>query len=203
METPPVHISSYFPTFRACIRFLFSRYALYALIAFVTLIALLYAEENFRGKMAWERYRKAAEARGVRFDFASFIPAPVPDEQNAVAIPLVHSWFRRIASRAQGPEPGDADWEALMLVNRAESRISSRKISPDRRSTERFTDLVAIKESLEQLQSGKKTREFSIGQQDRTPDERAKAAGAILEYLKPYQFAFDQFRAASQRPHAR
>jgi hypothetical protein len=196
METPPVHTDSHFPTFHRCRLFIFSRRSVYALIVLITLIALFYAEENFRGKIAWDHYRKEAEARGVRFDFASFIPAPVPDDQNAVAIPLVRSWFQR-------PQPDDPDWAALTLVTKAESRVSSRKIRPDRRSTERFTDLVAIQESLAQLQSGKKDRNVSVVDQDRTPKERAEAAAAVLEYLKGYQFAFDQFRAASKRPYAR
>src|SRR5436190_16110527 len=130
MENPPVITESRFPTFRRGFGFVFSRRLVYALTVLITIVALCYAEENFRGKIAWSRYRKAAEARGVKFDFASFIPAPVPDEQNAVAIPLVRSWFQR-------PQPEDPDWEAMTLVTKAESRVNSRKNPLERRSTER------------------------------------------------------------------
>ncbi len=46
------------------------------LAALVTLIGLFFAEEDWRGKHAWETYRREAEARGVVFDFARFIPPP-------------------------------------------------------------------------------------------------------------------------------
>jgi len=61
----------------------------------VTAHALFCTEENIRGKRAWERYRREAEARGEQLDFAAFIPKPVPDEQNFAATPLVRSWFRK------------------------------------------------------------------------------------------------------------
>jgi hypothetical protein len=47
-----------------------------------TLLAALYAEENWRGKNAWEKYKREAEARGVEFDWHKVIPPAVPDDQN-------------------------------------------------------------------------------------------------------------------------
>ena len=55
----------------------------------ITLIALLYAEENWRGKRAWENFKREWEAKGERFDLAAFIPKPVPDEQNFAMTPLL------------------------------------------------------------------------------------------------------------------
>ena len=50
------------------------RWGLIGLAGLVTLAAILITEENWRGKRAWENYRRAAEARGERFDLASLVP---------------------------------------------------------------------------------------------------------------------------------
>lgn len=194
METEPNPRPSRFPTFRRCVRAVFSRRSLYALIALVTLTALYHAEENFRGKRAWERYRKEAEARGVKFDFAAFIPPPVPDEQNAANNRIVQEWFPK-------PLLDDANWPKL--VANAEQRIASPKNPTERRTTERFIDLMAMKEALAEEESGKEKRNQRIAQADPTPQERAGAALAVLESLKVYQPALDELRAASKRPYVR
>ncbi|MBI2947874.1 MAG: hypothetical protein HYY23_09505 [Verrucomicrobia bacterium] len=73
-------------------RWLFSwrilRRLLVATASVVTLIALAYVEENWRGKHAWEKFKREWEAKGERFDLASFIPKPVPPEQNFFATPF-------------------------------------------------------------------------------------------------------------------
>jgi hypothetical protein len=62
---------------------------LFGLACFATLIALFYAEENWRGQRAWEKYRRAWEAKGEKFELASLAPPPVPDEQNLALTPLL------------------------------------------------------------------------------------------------------------------
>src|ERR1051325_8373872 len=69
------------------------RRALIALVGLATLIALLVTEENWRGKRAWERYKREHEAKGDRFDIASIAPLPMPDDQNFFAAPIVASIF--------------------------------------------------------------------------------------------------------------
>src|SRR5262245_40933399 len=59
----------------------------------VTLWALFCTEENIRGRRTWNKYRQQLEANGVRLDFASFIPKPIPDEQNFAATPWIQAWF--------------------------------------------------------------------------------------------------------------
>jgi hypothetical protein len=64
------------------------RRLLVALAGFATLIAIFYAEENWRGKRAWKNYVRAQEARGEKMDLAAFIPPPIPDDQNLALCPL-------------------------------------------------------------------------------------------------------------------
>ena len=170
------------------------RRGLYVLIVLVTIVALYHAEENFRGKRAWDRYEKAAVARGVNFDFAATIPPSVPDEQNAAHNPVVAAWFPK-------PQQNDPNWPSL-LPN-AEQRIAARRNGPDRRTTERFMDLVALKEALAEEQASEKNRRRHITEQDRTPEERAAAAPGVLEALQVYQPALGELRAASKRPFVR
>ena len=82
------------PSFlKRCFRWLFSwrtlRRALIAVAVLVTLAALLVAEENWRGKRDWEKYKAEGEAKGEKFDLASFTPKPVPPEQNFYATPFL------------------------------------------------------------------------------------------------------------------
>lgn len=64
------------------------RRGLLGIACFATLIALFYAEENWRGWHAWQKFKHAWEAKGERFDLASIVPPPVPDDQNFAMAPL-------------------------------------------------------------------------------------------------------------------
>jgi hypothetical protein len=65
------------------------RFLVLSFAGLVTLFVLFHAEENWRGKRAWEQYRKEQEAKGVSFDFNSIVPPPIPDEKNFAMTPLL------------------------------------------------------------------------------------------------------------------
>lgn len=65
----------------------------FVLFCLVTLVCLFYAEENWRGKRAWENYRREWEAKGEKFDLVSLAPAPVPDARNFALVPLLKPLF--------------------------------------------------------------------------------------------------------------
>ena len=75
---------------------------LFALACLAILMALFYAEEDWRGKHEWEKFKREWEAKGERFDLASVIPPPVPDDQNFAMTPIgspamanySRQWFR-------------------------------------------------------------------------------------------------------------
>src|SRR5262245_12514263 len=69
------------------------RLALVALTGLITLIAIFYTEENWRGKRAWERYKHELEAKGQELDWAAYIPKPIPDDQNIFKAPKMSQWF--------------------------------------------------------------------------------------------------------------
>ena len=66
---------------------------LFACACLITLIALAYAEEDWRGWHAWNKFKHEWEAKGEKFDFASVVPPPVPDDQNFALTPV---WIAEI-----------------------------------------------------------------------------------------------------------
>ena len=85
-------VLAWIPPLRRLMTWLLQR-RFYALACLATLVALFYAEENWRGKRAWDNYRQEWEAKGERFDFASIVPPPVPAEQNFALTPIVYSSY--------------------------------------------------------------------------------------------------------------
>ena len=59
----------------------------------LTLIGLFYTEELWRGKRAWENCKSALEPKGFNFNWADYIPAPVPDNENVFGVPEMQKWF--------------------------------------------------------------------------------------------------------------
>jgi hypothetical protein len=72
---------------------------LFVVACLITFVAVAYAEENWRGKYAWQRYRREWEARGEKFTIAALVPPPVPDEQNFALMPLL----KPVLDYTQGP----------------------------------------------------------------------------------------------------
>ncbi len=62
---------------------------LFGVACLITLIALGYAEENWRGRHAWLKHRREWEAKGEKFDLAALAPPPVPAEKNFALTPLL------------------------------------------------------------------------------------------------------------------
>jgi hypothetical protein len=69
------------------------RRLLLGFVTLLTLVALLYAEENWRGKRAWEQNKRRMAAIGEVWDWSAFIPPPIPDEQNIFKAPRMSEWF--------------------------------------------------------------------------------------------------------------
>jgi hypothetical protein len=181
------------------LRWLFSwrgaRCILISLTWLVTLAALFHAEENWRGRRAWDRYRRGLEAQGARLDYKAFIPKPVPDEQNFAATPVIKSWFAKEGT-AETTQEWDDDY----------SRVGPRVHPPWRKdapASRHFEDLVGWAAGFDAVRSGKLTgqEDFYSGKLDL--ESRAQAVPAVLEGLKTNEALFAELRLASQRPYSR
>ena len=186
--------ASRFPTFRRLFSWRTIRRCLFALVCLLTLVALFYAEENWRGRHAWNTYRRELEARGEQLDFRAFIPKPVPDDQNFAATPFLKAWFPK------GPLDGiDKQWGDHFVE--IDPRVFS-KADKDRLNR-KFVDLVAWQMAFDAIQSGplKRGQEFESDKLDL--ESRAKAAPVVLEGFKTNETILAELRAASQRPYSR
>ena len=72
------------------------RRTLFGFACLVALILLGYAEENWRGKHEWEKFKHEWEAKGEHFNFASIVPPTVPDEQNFALTPVAASCYANL-----------------------------------------------------------------------------------------------------------
>src|SRR6185436_13792215 len=69
-------LSCWFLHLPMAVRFLFGFAALLSLVAF------LYAEENWRGEYAWNSLKRELMAKGVELDWHKFTPPSAPDDEN-------------------------------------------------------------------------------------------------------------------------
>ncbi len=176
-----------------------ARRALAGVIIVITLVAVFYAVENFRGARAWDQERKAQEAKGAILDLSAFVPPRVPDDQNFAATPLIKSWFVKTTNGYGG------DWNDSYSVADIPDHVKGER---------QFTDLGAWAAAFDAIASGdyfeksddparrvpKKNQKFESARVDR--ESRQTAAPAVLRGLATNDAIFAELRAASSRPHS-
>jgi hypothetical protein len=170
--------------------------ALFGLACFATLIALFYAEEDWRGKHDWEKFKHDWEAKGEHFDFASVIPQPVPDDQNFALTPIVFSSYGRILTCDGKVIPQDK--RDTNFVNRLKMNVvHNYEESPKDGNwqTAKISDLKTWRDYYRALAA--KTNEFPVAPQPQSP------ADDVLLALSKYAPAIEELRQASQLPHSR
>jgi hypothetical protein len=166
--------------------------------AFLSLIvALFYTEENWRGKRALENYKHEWEAKGEKFDFSSFVPAPVPDEQNFALTPIVattyEKWLDKNGHRVVPPNTN--------IVNRLEMAIYDYEVMVDYPTNcgdwanGTKTDLRAFQLYYRALAA--KKNEFPVAPQMQSP------AADVLLALSKYDAAIEELRKAAVMPYSR
>jgi hypothetical protein len=179
-----------------CIRWLWrGRGMLHLLITLawtVTLIVLCYGFANWRGRRVWNQYRNAAEARGESLEFATYVPKPVPDDQNFATTPFLKSFFLH---RNDPILTNDLYTRAGDHVPEIENALN--------KSPRHFLDLAAWQMASTALQNGPLKPEQKFATQSNGLAARAAAAPAILERMKSDQEAFAEIRAASTREFSR
>lgn len=63
-------------------------------VAIIAIIAsFFYAEEDSRGRAAWQKVEQEINARGESLNWKDYIPPPVPDNQNFFKAPMMTEWF--------------------------------------------------------------------------------------------------------------
>jgi len=56
-------------------------------------MVLFYAEENRRGRRAWEQCKRSLKSQGIALYWTNYIPAEVPEDENIFGVPEMATWF--------------------------------------------------------------------------------------------------------------
>ena len=172
---------------------------LISVVGLISLIALFYAEENWRGKRAWNRYERQLASAGVELDFQKLVPPRVPDEQNFAMTPFLAPLFE---FNPRPLKPGQSIWRdvdgyyrvtnfATAFTPPAELPNNQDRIQLPGRLTDLDHWLLILRE---QTHSAAAIASFS---------NRAETAAALLKELEIYNPVLDELVAASHRPSAR
>jgi hypothetical protein len=203
-DSPPSTGSPRFPTFSRLLHWIFSRRMLGRLCvgvaALATLVALVCAEENWRGKRAWLNYKRQLEAQGEKLDWKDYVAPPVPDEQNFAMTPFLAPLLDFNPSpRQEGQSPwrDTNGYSRVRSLQQALGTLEQATADHHRpRNVQRMTDLQGWADALAvRTNKGSAAAAPSL--------TRAEAATAVLRGLEKYNPIVEELRAASQRPYAR
>jgi len=189
MSEDTTNLSKIPPRPRLAVRLL--RKGLFFVACLATVIAFLYVEENWRGKRAWENYKREWEAKGEKFDLASFVPPPVPDEENFAMTPFLAPLYDLNPRPLQ---PDQSPWRDTNAVDRAQNLtkdLKEPKSAGDWTKGE-LTDLAAWVSA-----------QHKKGEPEKPALNRTEAAAEVLRMLERYRPVLDELQTASQRPYAR
>jgi hypothetical protein len=170
-----------------------------AIAALAFLTVLFYGEENWRGRHAWEKYRRDLEAKGEVLDWGKFIPPPVPDTQNFALTPIVASSYAHVLDKnGHRIKP-----ETTNVVNRLKMQIySDCKSFPTNHDLRLYgwqsgveIDLAGWQEYFRSPANPNYcpdvTNEFPVSPQPQSP------AADVLLALSKYDSAIEELRQAS------
>jgi hypothetical protein len=192
---------------------------LFGCACLAVLDVLFYAEEDWRGRHAWNSFRKTWEAKGERFDRASVVPPAVPDEQNFVISPVVASCYadyltpdgRRITSGQREGSTNVVHWVMTPdgtkisseipftnVVNRLDfdlgfATLENTGVGYWAKAT--VSDLKILQAYYRELAA--KTNLFAVPPQPQSP------AADVLLALSKFDSTVEELRAAARRPEAR
>jgi hypothetical protein len=181
---------------------------LFGLACFTTLITLFYAEENWRGKHDWEKYKHEWEAKGEKFDYVSTVPRPVPEDQNFAMAPIFDA-TRKLASRKwrndhRNPNPKNGmEWDTNLVdpLQIDTGRIDDWPVTRSATNgsgdwqTAKASDLKIWQNYYRALAAT--TNLFPVAPQPQSP------AQDVLLALGKYDSVIEELRAAGARPDSR
>jgi len=187
----------------------------------VTLVALFYAVEDWRGRRAWQTFKREQEAKGERFDLASFIPPQVPDEQNFFNTRLwddLHfvktngrvvwsdtNWGSHVIFDIYGPKvshaPSPGNWAKAQHVDlaawQAFYRGASNEVSAPAGLDQAARQAFMRRYGLAENSTSPPTNYFPVAKAPQTP------AADVLLALSRFETNRDILIASSTRPYAR
>lgn len=184
----------------------------FTLACLITLVALFYAEGNWRGKRAWDNYRREWEAKGEHFDYASVVPPPVPDDQNSALAPIWVESMKAILGPKNGRQWFGNNYAENGRINFTDRLVMSIYRDHDDGGTNlqfgswqkaRLPDLKPWQDYYRHPKADRAkpdavvTNEFPVSPQPQTP------AADVLLALSKYDSAIEELREAAKLPYSR
>jgi hypothetical protein len=164
-------------------------------VALLAYIAVLVLNASDKGEL--NRYERQWEAKGEHFDFASFVPKPVPDDQNFALTPIVASCYEEILDKSGHKlSPPNTN-----VVNRLQMSIFisdsdwNYSTNSGNWATGTKTDLKAFQFYYRELAG--RTNEFPVAPQMQSP------AADVLLALSKYDEPIEELRQAAALPYSR
>lgn len=169
-------------------------------VGLVTLLALLLAIENYRGKRAWDRCRAELAAQGEVLDWVALLPPPIPDAQNFYKTPLLAPLTDLGPDPAtQGLSWGPRDTNAVKKMQTLFSALDPAfRVSGGSWRLGRPADLAAFQTAL---RGETNTRHADLARLQATPV--GPPAADLLALLDLRTAELGELHAALDRPQAR
>ncbi len=178
---------------RAIFNWRTARRATLAMATLLTLIAVFYAMENWRGHRAWEQLKREMVAQGEPIDIAAVIPPPVPDAENFAMAPL---WRELLGDDYRKEKVASDRWMHIFTYN------SPRPSVPlaDWRKGER-TDLASWQGYYREVKTG--ASRVADSDVFPIPADPGVAAEDVLFALSRFDRELAALRDAARRPRSR
>jgi len=162
------------------------RALIFIFVALVTLVLVVIAFENWRGKRAWLKFKTEWESKGETFDIASAIPPKVSDGENFAMTPFFAPLF---------------DYEYAPSVTHKNSNAVRRTQSIFLGNRGRLRKLVARYQA--ERTDLKEWQEYFAGNTNYPSGDRTQSAAAdVLHALSKYDDVINELRTASARPYS-
>jgi hypothetical protein len=175
-----------------------ARRLLIALACVVGVIVLFYVEEDMRGYLDWHSYKYQLEAKGEKLDFSDFVPAPVPDDQNFAATPIVSTSYGNLMTgdgKIIPPNQRDKNFVDRMEMLTVDQNDNLPANGAGDWQIAKMSDLTAWQSYYRALAA--KTNDFPVSATPQTP------AADVLLALSKYDSAIEELRQAAQLPDSR
>ena len=161
-------------------------------------LSLFYAEEDWRGWYAWQKFQHEQDVKGEKFDFASVVPPAVPDDQNFALTPIVFTSYGSMLTRDGKFIPYDK--RDNNFVDRLKMSVAYNSDWPVTHGngdwqTAKKSDLKVWQNYYRALVA--KKNEFPVSSQPQTP------AQDVLLALSKYDSTIEELREASQLSYSR
>jgi hypothetical protein len=170
------------------------------LLSLVLVVGLFYAEENWRGQWAWNRYKRAMAARGEPLELSAFVPPKVPDDQNFAMTPILAPLFNFVAGSSPGSSPLNSISPFASGYDTASSGLKATNAVRCSSWLKGRTDLPAWYAAFLNSTNKAAKQKGGVAAAQFTVQE---AATGVLAQLAEAEPVFEELRAASKLPSSR